>query len=136
MYDCFVMSNMAPQAHALNSGAWQTLEDCERRWVKRDSAIVIVAGPLYYETDTQRIGREDGPRVPSAFFKVLAAPYLEEPRAIAFVYPNMTAPGNMAQYSMSVRELEKMTGYNFFAEMPNAIEDAMETVASFKEWNR
>lgn len=135
MTDCFSMANIAPQAHELNTGAWKTLENKERLWAQRDSAIVIVAGPIYTDADTQRIG-ETGVRVPGAFFKVLAAPYLPEPRGIAFVYPNMTAPGNMENYVMTIRDVEKLTGLDFFHLLPDDIEEAMETSASFRDWNR
>ena len=135
MHDCFVMTNMAPQDPSLNSGAWRTLETKERLWAKRDSAIVIVAGPIYTDSDRKRIG-DSGVRVPSAFFRVLLAPYTEYPRAIGFVYPNMHSPGNMADYSMSVDEVEKITGLDFFYNLPDDIEEKVERSASFKEWNR
>lgn len=135
MVDCFSLANIAPQDHNLNGGAWKTLENKERYWAQRDSAIIIIAGPVYTSSDQERIG-DAGVRVPSAFFKVLAAPYLREPRGIAFVYPNMTAPGNMQQYSMSIRELEKIIGFDFFSALPQDEQDRLETTASFKEWNR
>lgn len=135
MSDCFVLANICPQDGALNRGAWQTLEKKERLWAKRDSAIVIVAGPIYETSDTKRIGAT-GVRVPSAFFKAICAPYLDKPRAIAFVYPNMTAPGNMQNYAMSIDDLEKLTGFDFFSTLPDDIEDMIEASASFKEWNR
>lgn len=135
MADCFVMANMCPQDHALNSGAWNTLENKERQWAQRDSAIVIVAGPIYLPSDTMRIG-ECGVRVPSAFFKAFLAPYVDQPRAIAFIYPNMSAPGNMQDYAMSIDELEQMTGYDFFSSLPDEIENKVEANYSFKEWNR
>lgn len=135
MVDCFTLANMVPQDHSLNSGAWKTLETKERLWAQRDSAIVIVAGPIYEKSDTKRIGNA-GVRVPSAFFKVLIAPYLNEPRGIAFVYPNMSAPGNMENYVMTIRDVEKMTGYDFFYNLPDDVEEKVETVASFRDWNR
>ncbi len=135
MEDCFVFSNMCPQDHSLNSGAWNTLENYERVWARRDSAILIVAGPLYEESDTRRIG-PSGVRVPSAFFKVIAAPYLDSPRAIGFVFPNMTAPGNMQNYVMTVDEVEKLTGFDFFSGLPDDVENEIESKSSFKEWIR
>ncbi len=134
MNDCFVMANMCPQLHELNNGAWKTLETKERQWATRDSALMIVAGPIYDKSDKKRIGKA-GVRVPGAFFKVLLAPYLEEPRGIAFVYPNMTAPGNMQDYAMSIDELEKILGYDFFPALPDEIENKVEASYSFKEWN-
>lgn len=135
MTDCFVMTNMAPQKHALNGGAWKTLEDKERLWAKRDSAIVIIAGPIYQYDDTERIG-DAGVRVPSAFYKVIIAPYLAEPRGIGFIYPNESAPGNMKNYSMTIDEVEEITGIDFFFNLPDDMEQKIESTASFKEWDR
>ena len=135
MNDCFVMANMCPQIHELNAGAWETLENKERQWAKRDSAIMIIAGPIYTENDTKRIG-DIGVRVPGAFFKAFLAPYVKQPRAIAFVYPNMSSPGNMQDYSMSIDELEEILGYDLFSSLPDEIENDVEAAASFTEWNR
>lgn len=135
MADCFVMANMCPQDHSLNSGAWSTLEKKERQWASRDSAIIIVAGPIYDKSDTNRVG-PGNVRVPGAFFKVIAAPYAESPRGIAFVYPNMSSPGDMRKYSMSIDELENITGYDFLYELPDEIEEAIESKASFNDWSR
>ncbi|MCH5238499.1 MAG: DNA/RNA non-specific endonuclease, partial [Muribaculaceae bacterium] len=68
MYDCMVMANMGPQYKSLNSGLWGTLENMSRTWAKRDGAIWIIAGPVYYPEDTLYIGRAKA-RVPSAYFK-------------------------------------------------------------------
>lgn len=135
MEDCFVMANMCPQDNQLNSGAWNTLENKERQWARRDSAIMIVAGPIYEKSDTKRIG-EIGVRVPSAFFKAIVAPYLDNPRAIAFVYPNMPSPGNMQDYAMSVDDLEEILGYDLFPALPDHLENLVESEYSFTEWNR
>lgn len=134
MHDCFVMTNMCPQNHDLNTGAWNTLEEMERVWAKRDSAIVIVAGPIYDGNETETIGRAKV-RVPSAFFKVLLAPFASPMRAIGFVYPNMRCEGNMQSYSTSVDEVEKITGLDFFFALPDDIEDDIEASVSFREWN-
>lgn len=74
--------------------------------------------------------------MPSAFFKVIAAPYIDSPRGIAFVYPNMRAPGNMQNYAVSIDEVEKITGFDFFAKLPEETQDIIESNFSFKEWNQ
>ena len=135
MNDCFVIANMCPQLHDLNSGAWQTLEDKERQWAKRDSAVWIVAGPIYSKADTTYF-ESSKVRVPGAFFKVLVAPYLKEPRGIAFVYPHMKCSGNMQDYATTIDEVEKITGFDFFASLPDDIEKKVESTFSFTDWNR
>ena len=135
MIDCFSLANIVPQDHSLNSGAWSTLEKKERLWAQRDSAIVIIAGPIYEKTDQERIG-DAGVRVPSAFFKVMIAPYVDEPRGIGFIYPNMSSPGNMKDYSMPIDKVEEITGIDFFYNLPDELENRIEATASFKEWDR
>ncbi|MDE6548730.1 MAG: DNA/RNA non-specific endonuclease [Muribaculaceae bacterium] len=135
MNDCFVMANMCPQLHDLNAGAWETLESKERIWAKRDSAVMIIAGPIYTEDDNSFIEKSKV-RVPGAFFKVLLAPYLDEPRGIAFVYPHMKCPGNMQDYATTIDEVEKITGFDFFSELPDEIEEKVEATYSFADWNR
>ena len=48
----------------------------------------------------------------------------------------MTAPGNMQNYAMSIDELERITGYDFFPALPDDVEEKVEATFSFKEWNR
>lgn len=134
MNDCFVFTNMCPQDHYLNSGAWNTLENKSRVWAKRDSAIVIVAGPIYDTSDTKTIGPNEV-RVPGAFFKVIVAPYVTKPRGIAFIYPNMSSPGNMQNYVTTIDEVEKITGFDFFHTLPDNLENEIESVSSYREWN-
>lgn len=135
MHDSFVMTNICPQANALNTGAWNTLENKERQWAARDSMIVIVAGPIYTEEDQERIGNI-GVRVPSSFFKVMLAPYAKPMRAIGFVYPNMKSPGNMADYATTVDEVERITGLDFFHTLPDDVESEVESSATFRDWNQ
>ena len=131
MDDCFYMTNIAPQDHALNSGAWSTLEKKCRKWAQEYGSLVIVAGPLYESSDTRRIGAT-GVRVPSAFFKVIAAP--AQKQGIAFVYPNMTSPGNMNNYAVSISDVEKLTGIDFFAQYPAELQKEIETGYDLKLW--
>lgn len=132
MTDCFVLTNVTPQDKSLNSGAWNKLEAQTRIWAQRDSALVIVAGPVFNSERVNTIG--DGVRVPDAFFKVLLAPYVKKPRAIGFVYPNMSAPGHMQNYVMSVDEVEELTGFDFFYNLPDSLENAVESKVSFRAW--
>lgn len=135
MDDSFVMANMCPQAHALNSGAWKTLESKEREWVRRDKKLYIVAGPIYTPSDSHYIGSSQI-KVPSAFFKVIIAPEIDSPRGIGFIYPNMTAPGNMQNYSMTIDQVEEITGLDFFHNLPDELENTIESQTSFREWNK
>lgn len=134
MHNSFVMTNICPQKHELNSGAWKTLEEKERIWANRDSILVIIAGPIYSSPSPETIGSTKV-AVPDAFFKVILAPYASPVRSIGFVYPNMKCPGNMESYATSVDEVERITHLDFFSSLPDSLEDKVESAASFKEWN-
>lgn len=133
MSDCFYMTNMAPQKHELNAGAWKTLEEKERLWAQRDSALVIVAGPIYAAQNNTRIGARQV-RVPDMFYKCILAPYTSPARAIAFVYDNERCPGNMQNYVTTIDEVEKLTGLDFFSTLPDEIENEVEQHSDFRKW--
>lgn len=42
--ECFYMSNMLPQLHALNAGDWKSLETQERKWAKGQPIFIISGG--------------------------------------------------------------------------------------------
>lgn len=125
MEDCFSMANMAPQLASLNSGAWSRLEDKERQWAKKFGSVIIIAGPVYEPADKKTIG--DGIRVPSAFYKVFLTESPHGIETIGFIYPNQKTPGKMIDYALTVREIEKITGLDFFYTLPQDVQDKMET---------
>lgn len=134
MKDCMVMTNMCPQLRALNAGMWGTLEDTERKWANSMGAIWIVCGPVYYEDDDLYVG-EAKARVASAYFKAFLHNDPVNPKAIAFVFQNGANPGNIKDYAMSIDDLEKETGYDFFSSLPDEIENAIEATFNFADWN-
>ena len=134
MEACFLLTNMCPQAKALNSGAWKTLEEKCRQWAVRDSALIIVCGPILTDKLTGTIG--DGVTVPDRFFKVILAPYANPPRAIGFIMPNGRVSGGMQQAAVSVDEVEAATGYDFFSALPDDIENQVEAECNFPLWSR
>lgn len=135
MNDCMVIANMVPQYRALNAGLWETLEEKERAWARRDGAIWIVSGPVYYDTDDLYLGRSKA-RAPSACFKAFLYNDEVAPRAIAFIFTNGTNPGNIQDYAMSIDDLEQELGIDLFSALPDEIENAVEATFSFADWNK
>ncbi|MDE5785220.1 MAG: DNA/RNA non-specific endonuclease, partial [Duncaniella sp.] len=54
--ESFLMTNIVPQAKALNSGAWKRLEEKCRTWAKVYGDIYIVCGPIISEAPIEYIG--------------------------------------------------------------------------------
>lgn len=132
MRESFYYTNVAPQAPKLNRGVWKKLEENIRQWACRDSAIVIVCGPINDST-SKTIG-PNSVTVPKAYYKVITAPYVENPRAIGFIFPNENRSGRLETYAVSVDSVEKVTGMDFFAQYPDSIETVIEKSNDYEAW--
>lgn len=134
MRDCFYMSNICPQTHELNAGAWAKLEGACRRWAQSYGRIYIVCGPIFYQGKHKSIGREHVVTVPDAFFKCIYAVSDGKPQAIAFVMRNTGAKQNMYASALTVDEVEAATGMDFFPNLPDRTERVVESQFSLKDW--
>ncbi|WP_321517646.1 DNA/RNA non-specific endonuclease [uncultured Bacteroides sp.] len=132
MKECFYFSNMCPQKHSLNAGRWKTLEEKVRDWAQEDSAIIIVCGPIV-DKGYKTIG-SDRVAVPQRFFKVILAPYLKSPKAIGFIMKNDEEALPLSSYAVSVDNVEKLTGMDFFSALPDEFENRIESSNSTTDW--
>ena len=132
MSESFLLSNMCPQDRSLNSGLWNRIEmDC-RKWAQRYGSVYIVCGPLFYNKDHETIG-VNKVVVPEAFFKVILC-MQGKPKAIGFVVKNNAGTKKKDQYVNTVDEVERLTGYDFFPELPNSIEEKVEAYSNLDDW--
>lgn len=135
MRESFYMTNIAPQEHRLNSGAWSKLESKCRERALRDSAVIIITGPVSTDPVEMHIGTT-GVAVPARFFKVILSPYTVPPTAIGFVMPNGYVEGGIQASAVSVDEVEAITGHDFFSALPDEIENEVEQKVNFNRWSR
>ncbi len=135
MQSSFLLTNISPQAHELNQGSWRVLEEKCRDWAVRDSAIVIVCGPIFDNSPASTIG-QTGVAVPDRYFKVVLAPYSTPPRAIGFVMPNGNVPGGIQSCAVPVDAVEAITGYDFFPALPDDVEERVESECNFPRWSK
>ena len=114
----FSLVNVCPQLSTLNRGGWARLEQKVREWVARDSVLLVWCGPLPGAAiDT--VGADCRIAVPERFFKVVLAPAVVPPRAVAFVYGNRQCNGRLSDYAVSVDSIERLTGFSFFDALPH-----------------
>ncbi|MCU0467058.1 MAG: DNA/RNA non-specific endonuclease [Arcicella sp.] len=129
--ETFYMSNMAPQAPDFNRGIWNDLENKVRSWVKKRGELIIVTGPIL-KKGLPTIGRMNRIAVPEKFYKIVFDPRREE--AIAFLFPNEPSVELVKSFTISIDELEAMTGIDFFAKLPDALEQKLETDNNVDDW--
>jgi endonuclease G len=130
----FYMTNIVPQSPAVNQHAWERLETYCRGLTKDGHVLYICCGPH----GVGGVGK-NGPRddigkgkvsvaVPAKVWKVILvlpgedAEPRKNTRAIAVIMPNdQSVDFDWTHYRVSVREVEKLTGYRFFREIPAEI---------------
>ncbi len=129
--ETFLMTNIVPQAGELNQFPWEKLESYSRFLARRGYDIYSIAG-VY--GDQGRLKRKV--TVPTNCWKIVvvlprgsdAADIDEKTRVIAVDMPNRNgiAEDWWEKYLTSVRALEQKTGYNFFSEFPQRLQDVLE----------
>ena len=131
--ETFYTSNISPQKHDFNAGIWNKLEQKTRYWAKKYQHLYVVTGGIL-EPNLKTIGKEKV-SIPNAFYKVLLDYTEPEIKAIAFILPHKESNRPLYEFVVSIDELEKRTGIDFFPELPDAIEDKLEASSSYKNWS-
>lgn len=118
-------TNLAPQMDCVNEEVWKTIEFRVRRFARSWPKTYIVTGPVLKEDCRETV---KGVCVPAKFFKVALFTSPTEVRATAFVVPN-ECPSKVdpREYLVSVEDVEKLTGFDFFAQLPDDAEKIVET---------
>ncbi len=132
MSESFLMSNMSPQLHGFNDGAWGELEEFARQMAMANEEIYITAGPIFKD-----ISKTIGPNkvsVPGQFYKVIVDYKTPDVKGIGFIMPHKEFPGPLDAYAVSIDEVEAATGLDFFADLPDAEENILEAQKDFTSW--
>jgi len=130
--ESFYYSNMSPQVAAFNREGWASLEDLLRRYVIQHpgTQLYVVTGAVL-EDNLPVIERGiHHVAIPRQFFKV--ALDLNTGQAIGFVLPNQAIRQSLAQYAMTVDEVEQLTGLDFFSLIDN--QEAIESRLDKMNW--
>ena len=134
MAETFYFTNVCPQNETLNAGDWQYLEKRVRNWAKRYGSVWVVTGPIVGQNRYGTIGDRDVV-VPDSFYKALLVRRSDGSySAIAFVMDNDDERYYLKDCSMSVDELEALTGFDFFPALDDKIEERVESKVRLSDW--
>jgi len=124
MKESFYLSNMSPQLPGFNRGVWKRLEELMRSWAIDNSSIYIVTGPVL----TSGLPTIGGNRVsiPNSYYKVILDYTQPEIKAMGFILPNESSSSALTSFSVSIDEVEKATGIDFFPALPDDQETTLE----------
>lgn len=119
--ESFYFTNVCPQNHTMNAGAWRKIEEMCRRWATYYERVYIVCGPIFKEHRFGTIG-EAGVQVPDAFFKAVAVEVEGKLKTLGFLVDNDEQNYSPKHYAVSVDSVEKVIGRNLFPKCPEEVE--------------
>ncbi len=138
-YQTFYMTDMPPQYNKFNAKLWAEMEARVRKWTptaKGDTLFVCKGGTI--DSEENILTRIQGKLiVPKYFYMALLLKIKGQYRAIAFWAENENRDrGNesLRQFAISIDELERRTDIDFFCNLPDDIENRVESSYNTSVW--
>ena len=136
----YYWTNSTPQHASFNQGIWNNLENQVRSLAAATDSVYVITGPVY-----QTVGGSETVRtiknssndnkvlpIPNYYYKVLlkvrrSGGQVTAASAIGFWFTHEAHSGeNWQNFAVSVDEIERKTGFNFFANLPPTVESSAE----------
>jgi len=135
--DSFLMTNITPQKTKLNQRVWQHLEELEIDYFAKEFGKVwVITGPVFNKS-IERLPKDWTVEIADAFYKIyVTEATVDKPSiALAFLIPQ-TVNGKepLTQFITSVDAIEAKTGLNFFSQLDDNTETALESSINPKPW--
>jgi endonuclease G len=134
MKDTFFFSNMTPQPPKFNQGQWGKLENLIRSWGAKYGKIWIVSGPILRD-NLPFIGKKNRVSVPEEYFKVIIRQNGSSFEGIGFVMGTDVPHRNLDQYVKTIDEVEELSSFDFFKNIPRAQEERVERTVNKRNWD-
>ena len=135
----FYYSNITPQVNSFNSGIWLELEGVVRGWGKnnsfRDTLYVVKGGTIREDQVLHTIGKSEIV-VPKYNYMAVLSKKGDNYKSIGFWFENRryAEPYRLNEHAVSVKELEELTGIDFFHNLPDEIENEVEKQKNTSSW--
>ena len=131
--ETFYMSNISPQKPGLNRGPWREVEHrIADLWTAKYGEIWVVVGCVPGD-ENERL--PSGVGVPKAFWQVIAAQTSEGVRVLALYMPRSIPFSAFPVHNIvTVDELERLTGLDFFPDLPDFLQKPIEADLPTRLW--
>jgi len=128
----FLMSNIIPQKPSLNRGIWKNLEQMEiRNYAQELEEIWVLTGGIF-ETNEHLAS---GIAVPTNCYKILVDEQDGKPRVLAFIIKqDVNGTEQFANFLTNVDFIERKTGLDFLADLPDEEENKLEALTAGRLW--
>ncbi|MFP5385086.1 MAG: DNA/RNA non-specific endonuclease [Bacteriovoracia bacterium] len=134
MNDTFYYSNMSPQPPRFNQGIWARLEHLMRSWGIKYKSILLITGPVLKD-NLPSIGVRNDVSVPEEYFKLILRKQGQSWEGIAFIMKTDVTSTDLRSYVTSIDTVERKTGIDFFKDLPDEVEEDVESKFNIKNWD-
>lgn len=131
----FYVTNSVPQVQdSFNSGIWSSLEGALQSKAKSQTLYIVTGVAFEKEGETKTIkyttAQNDTKQVPvpNYFYKVVLSATTDSSgtvtlaNTVGFWFEHKTYTDSYTNYAVSVDQIEEWTGFDFFPNLPDAIE--------------
>ena len=133
MSESFYMSNMSPQKEGFNRGIWKKLEGNVRNWASDNGEIYVVTGPIL--TGSYSFIGSNQVSIPNYYYKVILDYKEPEIKGIGFVLPHQKSSSSIQSFAVTIDEVERKTGIDFFHALPDDVEEQIESNLAIDKWS-
>lgn len=150
----FYMSNMSPQSYLFNTGYWVSLEGLIQDWGRSNkykTLYVVKGGTIASKqikgsfTTKNAQGNTVRVAIPRYYFAAVlaetstssfqaAAFFVEHKEYSQYSYDDIAPRSEFKSKAMTVDQLESLTGIDFFCNLNDVVEDAVEKAYSEAAW--
>jgi len=132
--DTFLMTNISPQTPNFNQQIWKNLEIIAiDKFLKLNSEIWVVTGAIF---DDLSVYLDDTSiEIPDSFYKIFIMQKDNKIYMLSFIIPQYAKKSdNLSKYLVTVDEIEKKTGFDFFHKLEDKLENRLESQIDEKIW--
>ncbi len=123
----FLLTNVIAQKQSVNAGRWRMLESAVRRIAATADSVQVFSGPLFDSGPIDFLS-PGGVAVPTHIYKVLLVVHEGRRTMFAAIIPNaQNPPQPLNSFALTVAEVERRTGFDFFSFVEDAEEAALES---------
>ena len=137
--ETFYTSNICPQRPGLNRGPWRDIEHRVAKIYGQRETVWVVIGAIPAAPGAPALenkgGKPTGISIPTAFYHIIATLDGNRLRVCALIVPQ-DAPlhAHPRRYLASVDEIERLTGLDFFSDLPPGERDLLKLPAASRLW--
>lgn len=132
--ESYFYSNMSPQRPDFNRDIWAAVEGKIRGYLNNypNVQLYVVTGPVL-KPGLPVVERSiNKPSIPEQYFKVVMD--LNNQRGIAFLLNNEKGTDPVSSYAVPIDKVEELTGIDFFHDVPDVIEEGLESAFDLAKW--